>query len=128
MKSVLELGSRYVVPAVRREVVLELVRRGFMGIEIAKLLKISPSLITRYISGERGAQIDLKKYRDIVERIKSLVDRISSGKTDQYTIAKEIDKIAIYFMAKKYLCGVHQKLEPSVDPKRCSICPELFKI
>ncbi|MEM1686705.1 MAG: transcriptional regulator [Ignisphaera sp.] len=127
MKSVLELGSKYVVPAIRREVVLKLIKKGFMGVEIAKILKISPSLITRYINGERGTQIDLRRYRDIVERIENLVDKISSGEVDQYIIAKEIDRIAIYFMSRKYLCGIHKKLEPSIEPDKCSICLELFK-
>lgn len=127
MKSVLELGSKYIVPAIRREVVLKLIKKGFMGVEIAKILKISPSLITRYINGERGAQIDLRRYRDIVERIENLVDKISSGEVDQYIIAKEIDRIAIYFMSRKYLCEIHKKLEPSIEPDKCSICLELFK-
>ncbi|MEM0371864.1 MAG: transcriptional regulator [Ignisphaera sp.] len=127
MKSVLELGSKYIVPAIRREVVLKLIKKGFMGVEIAKILKISPSLITRYINGERGTQVDLRRYKDIVERIENLVDKISSGEVDQYIIAKEIDRIAIYFMSRKYLCEIHKKLEPSIEPDKCSICLELFK-
>ncbi|MEM1541017.1 MAG: transcriptional regulator [Ignisphaera sp.] len=127
MKSVLELGSKYIVPAIRREVVLKLIKKGFMGVEIAKILKISPSLITRYINGERGTQVDLRRYKDIVERIENLVDKISSGEVDQYIIAKEIDRIAIYFMSRKHLCEIHKKLEPNIVPDKCSICLELFK-
>ncbi|MEM2528039.1 MAG: helix-turn-helix domain-containing protein [Ignisphaera sp.] len=127
MKSVLELGTRYVVPAVKREVVLGLMRRGFTGIEVAKLLGISPSLVSRYMNGERGAQIDLRRYGDVMGYIERLVDGIAGGQMDQYAIAREIDRMSMYFMAKKYLCSIHLRLEPYIDIARCSNCPELFR-
>ncbi|MEM1526716.1 MAG: hypothetical protein QW775_06145 [Ignisphaera sp.] len=52
MKSVLELGSKYVVPAIRREVVLKLIRKGFMGIEMTNLLGVLLSPVPRYRKSE----------------------------------------------------------------------------
>lgn len=127
MKSIFELGSRYVVSAVKRRVALELMRRGLIGVEVANLLSISPSLVSRYLSSERGAKIDLERYGDVMERIYRLVDGIVGGKMDRYAVAREIDRISMYFMARRYLCGIHTKLEPDIDVAKCGICPELFR-
>lgn len=126
MKSTLELGSRYVAPAIKRALVLELAKRGFTGTEIANMLGISPSLVSRYLGGERGAQIDLEKYVDVMEYVRKLANEIADRKRNRYEVAKEIDRITMYLMAKKYLCRIHAKLEPDVDVTKCGICAELF--
>lgn len=126
MKSPLELCSRYLVPAVRRELSLRLMKRGLTGVEVARLLGVSPSLVSRYLNSERGAQIDLERHRDAVEWIERLADSVLSGHMDRYTVVREIDRIAMQFMARRHLCGYHKKLEPDIDLTRCRICPELF--
>jgi len=68
MKSIFEIAYRYLIPAIRREIVKMLIRRGFMEVEIARLLNISHSLVSRYLSGERGYKIDLSRYRDVMEK------------------------------------------------------------
>ena len=127
MRSTLELASRYVVPAVRRELAIKLIRRGFTAIEVAKLLGVSPSLISRYLNGERGSYIDLRKYRDVEKQIELLADAVSRGLLGIYKISKEVDRIAMYVMARKYICSLHKKLDPSIDVTRCTICPDLYK-
>jgi len=121
------LASKYVVPAIKRELVLELLKMGFMEVEIAKTLGLSPSLVTRYLKGERGNSINISSYKDISNMVKELASRIARNSLNAYEVAREIDRIAMIFMAKKYLCGLHSRIEPGIDITKCNICPELYR-
>jgi hypothetical protein len=126
MKSIFEIAYRYLIPAIRREIVKMLIRRGFMEVEIARLLNISHSLVSRYLSGKRGYKIDLSRYRDVMENIERVVDRIAGKDMDFYQIYEEIERIALYVLSNKYLCSIHKAIEPYIDISKCNICPNLF--
>lgn len=126
MRSPYELAYRYVVPTVKRELVEELVRRGLSKIEVSKLLRLSPSLISRYISGERGHLLTLRNYPDVMSMIKKLADSVVMGGIDEYVIIGEVSNIVKYVMSKKYLCRIHKDVEPDVDPTRCNVCVKVF--
>jgi len=126
MKSIFEIAYRYLIPAIRREIVKMLIKRGFMEVEIARSLNISYSLVSRYLSGERGYNIDLSRYRDVMEKIERVADRIARKDIDFYQIYEEIDRIALYALSNRYLCSTHKAIEPYIDISKCNICPNLF--
>lgn len=126
MRSVFEIAYRYLVPAIRRELVRRLLEKGFMEVEVSRILRISHSLVSRYASGERGYNIDLSRYRDVMDRIELLAERIASGEAAYYRIYEEIDRIALYTLSRKYICSIHRAIDPHIDPAECNICPNLF--
>ena len=126
MRTVFEIAYRYLTPAIRRELVRRLLEKSFMEVEVSRMLRISHSLVSRYVSGERGSAIDLSRYRDVMDRIEILAERIARGEANYYRIYEEIERITLYTLSKKYLCNIHKAIDPHIDPANCNICPNLF--
>lgn len=126
MKSVFEVAYRYAVPSIRRSLAAELERRGLLGMEVARSLGLSSSLITRYRKGERGASLSLDDYREVKGMIERLADKIASGELDEYAVQEEMTRIVLYIMARKLLCRIHTKVDRGFDSSKCNICPKLF--
>jgi len=124
---VFEIAYRYVMPSLRRVLTEELYKRKLSKKEIASKLLLSHSLVSRYISGERGYIIELKQFKDVNELISRLADEVISKNLSIYEINEELVKIAIYLMSKRYLCGFHSMIDPNTDQTKCKICPNTFK-
>ncbi len=124
MKTPFELAYRYVIPYIQRKLVLALKARGLSNIEIARKLGITPSAVTRYLKGERGAGIDLSRHKDVESLIQRLADSIINEDGDQYHVFTAVTGITTYALARKYLCSQHSKIDPEVDPHRCDVCPQ----
>lgn len=125
-RSIFELAYRYIEPAVKRQLVIELYKRGITRSKITEITGISQSLITRYILGERGSKLDLTPYRDIISLITKLAEK--APEIERIKLEEEIYKITLYFLSKKYFCNTHVILDKNIDPVKCQICPTLFKI
>lgn len=128
MKDVFEIAYRYVMPSLRRALTEELYRRRLSKKEIANILALSHSLVSRYISNERGYLIELRQFEYVKELISRLADEIVSKNLSIYEINERLIKIAMYVMSKKYLCGFHSRIDPATDPVKCNICPNIFKL
>lgn len=124
---IFEIGYRYLIPSIKRMLVLELNETGLSQKEIAERMKISRSAVSRYLSMERGVYIDLSEFSDIKDMTKRLADKISQRKLDNYELQREILEIAIYALSHRYVCAFHESLDPEIDPRKCNICPTLFK-
>ncbi|ALL00388.1 hypothetical protein Pyrde_0338 [Pyrodictium delaneyi] len=121
-----ELASRYVYPSVRRRLVEKLSEKGLTQTEIAKLLRITQSAVSRYLSVERGHALDLKSYSDIDEQLEKLAEEIVSRKPDEYHIHYQLVRITLEVLRRGYACQLHAMVDPGLDPAKCRACIELF--
>ncbi len=126
MRSVFEIAARHLHPALRRALARELWRRGLGVSEIARRTGLSKSLVSRYLSGERGGLIDPLGYPDVAAMIRDLADRVAENPPGPPAVEAELIRIALYMLSHRYLCGLHERIDPSIDPSKCNICPELF--
>jgi len=129
MKSIFELGYRYLYPSLRRELAEMLykiydVDQG----AIAEILGLSQSAISRYVTSKRGSLINLSRFKDVKEEIKALAEKVASGEIDKYTVQAELVRIALKVLGKGYFCAYHRKLDDEVDVSKCRICTTLFKL
>ncbi len=126
MSSVLELGYRYVIPSLRRRLV-EILHEEFKlsRVEIARKLGISPSAVSRYLSRERGAYLDVSKVQVVETGLRKLAEEVATGDLDEYAVEGRLVKVAMQALARRYFCGYHARYF-GVDPLKCRICPELF--
>ncbi|MFN3268716.1 MAG: transcriptional regulator, partial [Zestosphaera sp.] len=95
-------------------------------VEIARKLKITPSAVSRYLRGERGSAIEVSVITDINEELTKLARDLSTRDLDFLEIEARLLKITVRAMSKKYLCWFHQKIQQSIDPVSCRVCPEVF--
>ncbi len=121
-----EVASRYVYPSLRRRLVEHLRERGLKQTEIAELLHITQSAVSRYLREERGMLIDVSSFQDIDGKIAELADRIIKKRPDEYEIHTELVKLSLEFLGKGYGCSFHAEIDPGIDPKECHVCIELF--
>ncbi len=127
MSSVLELGYRYVLPALKRvltEVMHEELKLS--RVEVARKLGISPSSVSRYLYRKRGAVVELPESPELMDELRRLAAEVARGSLSRYEVEAGLLRIAFRALSKRYFCGHHQKLEPEIDPTVCRICPELF--
>ena len=127
VKDVFEIGYRYLMPFLRATLVRMLVERGLSEVKIASILVMTQSAVSRYANMKRGSVVDLSDRRDVMERIQSLANRIVEEELDPFTIQTELMKIALYSLAKGYVCEFHEKIDPRIDPDKCNVCKTLFK-
>ncbi len=126
MKTPYELAYRYVIPYIQRKLVLALREKGLTNIEIARKLGITPSAVTRYLKGERGAAIDLSNFGDIEEMIEALAEKIAKGTASTYEVLAATTAITAYALSRKYLCNYHALIDEEVDPHKCGVCPQVL--
>jgi len=126
MISIFELGYRYIVPSIKRRLTEKLIGMGLTQSEAARKLGLSVSAISRYLSMERGIWVDVASYSDLDNAINDLASAIRDNRIDFYDIQVSIHRIALYALGRKYMCKIHSKIDLSVDPDRCTICPKII--
>ncbi|MCX8171071.1 MAG: helix-turn-helix domain-containing protein [Candidatus Bathyarchaeota archaeon] len=126
MLSVFEFSYRYVIPSIRKRLAEKLVEMGLTCGETAKKTGLSPSAISRYLSGERGAYINMAAHSDVDRAISELAALIIDNRVDFNDVQIQIHRIAIYALSRKYICEDHAKIDLKINPKLCSACPTLF--
>jgi predicted transcriptional regulator len=126
LKSIFKIIDAYVYPSVKRLLVKRLYEKGVGVSEIARRLGISKSLASRYLSGERGSALDFSKHRDMTIIIDRIADWIIAEKPDTLRIEYMLASITLYTMAKRYVCSLHARIDTTVDPSKCNLCPSLF--
>jgi len=127
-RSVFEIGYRYVLPSVKRRLVELMLREyGCSQKEVAVLLGLSESAVSRYIASQRGYLVSVEEFKDIDRRIRGLAEVIATRRlTDKHAIYRSLYEVVLEVMAKKYICQIHKDVDEGVDPTKCNICPELF--
>ncbi len=126
--SIPQLAAKYVYPALRRRLVEILYHKKKMNqLEIARLLGISQSAVSRYVEGNRGVYIDVSRFKDIEQELEKLADAIVDENMSIYDIQLELARITMVFLGKGYACNLHSRIDKSIDPSKCRSCLILFK-
>ncbi|ASJ04397.1 transcriptional regulator [Thermococcus barossii] len=121
-----EVASRYVYPSIRRRLVEVLREKGLKQTEIAELLHITQSAVSRYLKMDRGAFIDVSKFPDIDAEVTALAEKIVRERPSEYKIHSELVKMSLEMLGRGYVCAFHSKIDPEVNPSECNVCLELF--
>ncbi|NJE60917.1 ArsR family transcriptional regulator [Thermococcus sp. 21S7] len=121
-----EVASRYVYPSLRRRLVEILYENGLKQTEIAQLLHITQSAVSRYLRMDRGALMDVSQFPDIDNELRSFADEIIKKKPSEYKVHRKLVEISVEMLGKGYVCQFHSKIDPEVNPAECSVCLELF--
>ncbi len=122
-----EVAARYVYPAIRRRLVEIMSEMGLSQGKIAKLLHISQSAVSRYLSMKRGYLIRIRDFKDVDTLLKEFADRIVRFEPDEYVVHRLLVEATLEVLARGYACAVHDKIDPSIDPCKCGTCITLFK-
>jgi predicted transcriptional regulator len=111
-----EIEVWYVIPAIRREMVLELKKRKVSQKAAARLLCLTEAAVSQYMSGKRGT--DVRFGPDMRSEIRKSVDSIQKGAG----VMEEIHRLTSFCKSNGTLCRLHRKMGDV--PKECRMCLE----
>ena len=111
-----EIEVWYVLPAIRRELVLQFKKQGMKQKEIARILKVTEPAISQYLKEKRAKGIKFEG--QIKQSIQRAARKIILQKS---CIVKEIQQICKKFRKNGMLCKIHREKDHNVS-KECSVC------
>ncbi|MFH1696975.1 MAG: transcriptional regulator [Candidatus Diapherotrites archaeon] len=113
-----ELVGWYLLPAIRMELVKEMVKGGMPRKDVAKQLGLTEAAVCNYIKGKRGANIALdgKAKAKIRAIAKKIADKEKGGKE---TFIGETCALCISLRKAGALCKMHKE---QGAPKDCNAC------
>jgi predicted transcriptional regulator len=115
-----EIVLWYVLPTIRKEFALEMIKQGLSQKEVSSMLKISTATVSHYKKNQRANEIDLGK--EIKEEIKNSVQRIVNNKS---TLFNEIIKIESLIRSSGTFCQIH-KSKCKIDQEGCKECKKTY--
>lgn len=111
----------YVVPAVRRAIVLDLKEMGLKQKEIAPILGVTESAVSQYVKDKRaGSGSKITSIEPLKSKILESSKKIFTDKKQQ-TMVKEMNKICAFVRDEKIICKFHHINHPD---KKCNMCYE----
>ena len=109
-----EVEVWYILPAIRKELVIALKEDGLSQKKIAGLLNVTEAAVSQYAKSKRAQKITFNS--EVKEFIKESAKKIEN-KADAY---QQIQKISDFVKSSKAICEIHMQLEGSLA--NCDIC------
>ena len=110
-----EISTWYIIPAIRREFVKEMIRQGLSQKQSADRLGLTEAAVSNYMKDKRASEIKLNE--NIRQMIKGSVVNILSKRSDVfaelYSVVKECEKDLT-------VCQIHAAYDDV--PKECRVC------
>ena len=114
-----EIEVWYLIPALRREMVKVLIRNhGMSQKDASKVLGITESAVSQYLSDKRGNEMTFSKKdnKKIEECVKDIIK-------DKENVMDHMYKLCLEFRESGTICEIHRKHDSNVG-KRCNVCLE----
>ena len=114
-----EIEVWYLLPALRREIAKNLIdKSGLNQKEAAKILGITESAISQYLSSKRGKEMVFsKKELIMIEKVADQISKEPKKATDY------LYKLSVLFRGSDVMCRIHKKHNNSL-PEKCRLCVE----
>jgi len=118
-----EIAAKSVVPVIKAAIAKELVKtHGLKQSQVAEMLGISQSAVSKYTCGIRGHVIEI----DNMEEIQSLINKMMCLLTKEDCRRAEFLRLfcqaCIIIRKKGLMCGFCEKTDPKVKMKKCNFC------
>lgn len=109
-----ELDVYYIIPAIRRELTLEMKSQGLDQKEIAKRLKVTESAVSQYVNSKRAGEVQF------TEKIIAHIRKVAATIRDDITLMREVQHILKLAHEERIICKLHEKLNNL--PTNCEVC------
>ncbi|MDD4353071.1 MAG: transcriptional regulator [Candidatus Nanoarchaeia archaeon] len=117
MKQPQEIEANFVIPAIRKQLAVEMSKNKLNQKSISELLGISGAAVSQYVKSKR-ATANIKFDKITLEKIKESAKNISGDKS---CAIKEINSICSFIRKSNCLCKIHKSIE-SVNCKGECCC------
>ena len=109
-----EIEAFHVIPALRREIAVNLKKKGHSQKDIAKKLDLTEAAVSYYLKDKRGSEV---KFDAITfKKVNESANRLIKGSK----FVKEITFLCNFLRKSKRFCKISHKL--GYAPKNCCVC------
>jgi len=118
-----EIAVKSVIPAVKALIAKELVeKRGLKQDEVAEILGISQSSVSKYTRKVRGYVIKVDDIEEVEPLIDKIIGLLVSGKQQRAEFLRFFCQTCMTIRRTSLMCQFCQKADPYVKIEECGFC------
>jgi predicted transcriptional regulator len=118
-----EISSKSIIPAIKALMAEELVERhGLNQSQVAELLGISQSAVSKYTRKVRGHTIRIDHIEEIRPHIDSMITILVNGSPKRTELLKYFCQTCLTIRRKGPMCQFCQKADPKIKIEECDFC------
>jgi predicted transcriptional regulator len=118
-----EIAVKSVIPAVKAMLARELVeKRGLKQDEVAEMLGISQSAVSKYTRKARGYVIKADGIEEIEPLVGKMISVLVNENSQRETFLRFFCQTCVTIRKAKLMCPLCQKTDPKIEIKKCSFC------
>ncbi|MGD8544826.1 MAG: helix-turn-helix domain-containing protein [Candidatus Bathyarchaeota archaeon] len=117
-----EIAVKTVIPAIKATLAKELVKTyGLTQNEVAEILGISQSAVSKYTRQVRGYTIRIQHMKDVQPLISRMVTLLGDENPKRSNFLKLFCQTCLMIRKKGIMCRFCQKMEPKIK-EECELC------
>jgi len=118
-----EIAVKSVIPAVRAHVAKELSQTHEMKQnDIAQLLGITQTAVSKYIGNVRGQAIKIDQAREIRFMMDDLASKVAHGKVSGPQLILKFCEVCSAIRGNGLMCSLCKQSNPTLDIRVCKVC------
>lgn len=118
-----EIAVKVVVPAIRSALAQELTRTyGLKQREVANLLGLTQTAVSKYTTGVRGRVIKVEKIREAQIRLREIAGLLAEGHISKYQLAVKVCSTCEVIRHKRIMCESCLRVDPAIIVEKCVVC------
>ena len=118
-----EDAVKSVIPAIRSAIARELTESyGFKQTDVAELLGITQTAVSKYTSHCRGAIFEIIDVEGVQPILKETVFSLANGEMDKYKLAEKLCIMCGIIRRSGLMCILCRVSDPDIDSSKCVVC------
>jgi len=117
-----EIAVKSVIPAIRALIAKELEDQGLTQDQVAEILGVSQSAVSKYSRNVRGRAIKVDDVEEIRPFIDGIVIILLDGTRQSAELLQLFCQACITIRKMNLMCGLCQKTDPKITSEECRFC------
>jgi len=117
-----EVAVRSVIPAIRAQIAKELEEQGLSQDQVAEILGVSQSAVSKYSRNVRGRAIKVDDIEEIQPFIDEIVIILLDGKRQSVELLQLFCQACMAVRRTRVMCRLCQKSDPKIKLEECTFC------
>lgn len=118
-----EVAVKSVIPAIRSAIARELTESfGLKQKEVAELLGVTQTAISKYTSHCRGAIFEVSEVDGVQPVLQRTVHLLANGEINKYELAEKLCLVCRIIRRSGLMCILCRVSDPKIDNSKCIVC------
>lgn len=118
-----EVAVKSLVPSLRSAIAKELTQEyGLKQNEVANLLGITQTAVSKYIRHIRGTVIKIEDVEEVQPIISEIVVLLANGHMPRDELVGRFCRICEIIRRKRLMCELCKRADPSMNVQECFVC------